>query len=118
MEGQIGLIRLSCGHDCYSNLIKQCARNNLQHRKIPEMKCGGCVRFRRGEVALCRMGDSTIQHERNMEAEENKMGECLSEWRTSMEGQIGLVCLSCGHGCYSNLTSQCARNNLQHLKIP
>jgi hypothetical protein len=79
MEGQIELVRLSCGYICYSNLTKQCARNNLHHRKFPEMKRGGRARSGRGEVVLCEMGDSTIQHERNTEAEENEMSDCLSE---------------------------------------
>jgi hypothetical protein len=118
MEGKIGLVRLSHDHDCYSNLSNQCARNNLQHRNIPETKCGGHARFERGEVAPCRIGgfDCTTQKEHG--AEENEMGDCLSQWKTSMEGQIGFAHLSCGNDCYSNLTSQSARNNLQYRKIP
>jgi hypothetical protein len=83
------LVRLSCGHSCYSNLTNQCARKNLQHRKILEMKCRGRARSGRGEVALCGMGDSTVQHERNVGAEENEMGDYLSEWKHLWKDRLG-----------------------------
>jgi hypothetical protein len=31
------------------------------------------------------MGDLIVQHGRNTTVEENEMGDCLSEWKASME---------------------------------
>jgi hypothetical protein len=37
-------------------------------------------------VAPCGMGDSIVQRRRNIGAEENEMGDCLSECKVLMEG--------------------------------
>jgi hypothetical protein len=37
-------------------------------------------------VAPCGMGDLTVQHGRNVGAEESEISDCLSEWKSLIEG--------------------------------
>jgi hypothetical protein len=76
MEEQIELVRLSCGHGCYSNVTSQHARNNLQHLKIPEIKRGGSCDVLKGRGGAVRDGKFNCTT-----SKEGKMCDCLIEWK-------------------------------------